>query len=190
VAPRAGLDREIVLAAAAALVDRDGADGLTVAALAAQLGVRPPSLYNHMESLEQLQQVLAARALRELAARMQAAATGLAGAEALRAVALAYRGFVLAHPGRYGLTVRVRPTDEAYVAASDATVKVVLAVLRGYQLSEADAIHAARSLRSAVHGFASLEAAGGFGLPYDLDESFAWLIQAMDQGLRSSSGRG
>jgi len=40
-----------------------------------------------------------------------------------------------------------------------------------------------------VHGFASLEAAGGFGLPYDLDQSFDWLIQAMGQGLRSSSGR-
>lgn len=185
-APRAGLDREKVLAAAATLVDRDGVDGLTVAALAAQLGVRPPSLYNHMESLEQLQQVLAARALAELAAGMQTAATGLAGAEALRAVAQAYRGYVLAHPGLYGLTVRVRPTDASYVAASDATVKVVLAVLRGYQLSEAEAIHAARSLRSAVHGFASLEAAGGFGLPLDLDESFDRLVAMLDHGLRAA----
>jgi AcrR family transcriptional regulator len=185
-APRAGLDKEKVLAAAAEIVDRDGAGGLTVGALAAQLGVRPPSLYNHMESLEQLQQVLAARALGELAACMRGAATGRAGAEALRAVAAAYRGYVLAHPGLYGLTVRVRPLDEAYVAASDETVKVVLAVLRGYQLSEKDAVHAARSLRSAVHGFASLEAAGGFGMPFDVAESFDWLINVMDQGLRGA----
>lgn len=183
-APRAGLDQARVLEAAAELVDREGPGGLTVAALAAHLVVRPPSLYNHMESLEQLQQELAVRGLRELAARMRAAATGLAGADALRAVTAAYRKYALEHPGLYGLGVRARNDDPAYAEAGGEVVAIVLAVLRSYQLSDQDAIHAARCLRSAVHGFVSLEAAGGFGLPVDLNESFDRLVGIIDQGLR------
>jgi len=47
----------------------------------------------------------------------------------------------------------------------------------------ADAIHAARAVRSALHGFVSLEAAGGFGLSEDVDESYARLVGLLDRGL-------
>jgi hypothetical protein len=53
----------------------------------------------------------------------------------------------------------------------------VLDVLAGYGLTGADAVHAARALRSALHGFVSLEAAGGFGLPESLDESYDRLVE-------------
>jgi hypothetical protein len=38
-------------------------------------------------------------------------------------------------------------------------------------------------MRSAVHGFAALESAGGFGIPLDVDESFEWLVSALLKGL-------
>ena len=44
-------------------------------------------------------------------------------------------------------------------------------------------IHAVRALRSAVHGFAALEAAGGFGLAVDRDESFDRLVDALAKGI-------
>ena len=62
-------------------------------------------------------------------------------------------------------------------------VEIVLAVLRGYQLEGDDALHAARVVRAALHGFASLEAEGGFGLPLSLDESFARLVSVLHRGL-------
>ncbi len=42
----------------------------------------------------------------------------------------------------------------------------------GYGLTGDDAIHAIRGLRALMHGFVSLEAAGGFAMPQDLDESY------------------
>ena len=63
------------------------------------------------------------------------------------------------------------------------TVDVVRAVLAPYRLNEEEAIHAIRSLRSIVHGFISLEVAGGFGMPVDLDASFHWLINLFITGL-------
>jgi WHG domain-containing protein len=39
-----------------------------------------------------------------------------------------------------------------------------------------------RALRTAVHGFAALEAAGGFGRPLDRDASFRRLVDALARG--------
>ena len=52
-------------------------------------------------------------------------------------------------------------------------------------MSDDAAIHAVRGLRSIVHGFATLELAGGFVMPLDCDESFCRLMQAFLAGLRN-----
>jgi hypothetical protein len=56
----------------------------------------------------------------------------------------------------------------------------VFGVLAGYGLSGTAAIDATRVLRAALHGFASLEAGGGFGLPQDVDGSYERLIRMLD----------
>jgi hypothetical protein len=57
-------------------------------------------------------------------------------------------------------------------------------VLRGYGVSDAEMTHAVRTIRSTLHGFAMLEASGGFQWDADPDESFQWLISFTDRGLR------
>ena len=52
--PRKRHDREEVLVAAEAICDRDGWTHLTMTALANELGVKVPSLYNHVPNLEAL----------------------------------------------------------------------------------------------------------------------------------------
>jgi hypothetical protein len=65
---------------------------------------------------------------------------------------------------------------------------VVVAVLDSFGLSGDDALHAVRGLRSIVHGFATLEVMGGFGLPLDCDESFRRLVSMFIRGLGVRSG--
>ena len=73
---RAGLSADAVVAAAAALADREGLEAVTLARLAADAGVRPPSLYAHVDGLGDLRRRLAIRGARELAAALREAATG------------------------------------------------------------------------------------------------------------------
>ena len=68
-------------------------------------------------------------------------------------------------------------------------VNVCLAVLRGYGLDRRASLHAIRGLRSAMHGFATLEAIGGFGIPLSIDESFAWLVECFVSGLNAAARR-
>jgi AcrR family transcriptional regulator len=182
--PRAGLSTAAVVGAAAELADAEGLEALTLARLAGSLGVRTPSLYNHVASLDDVRRRVALVALRELGDAMRDATVGRAGDDALTAMAHAYRAYARAHPGRYAATQRAPAAGEDEVATVAArAVDVLLAVLRGYGLEGDDAIHAARAVRSALHGFVALESGGGFGIPVALDESFDRMVAALARGL-------
>ena len=62
-------------------------------------------------------------------------------------------------------------------------MKVGLAIMTSLGLQREDAIHGLRAFRSVVHGFATLEVAGGFGMPQDCDESFRRLVGALMAGI-------
>jgi AcrR family transcriptional regulator len=192
--PATPLSATAVVAAAADLADADGPGALTLAGVAAHLGVRTPSLYNHVAGLDDLHRRLALLVMTELADRLRSAAVGLAGPDAVRALLRAARDYALAHPGRYGFVARAPGTvDNPAAGASDTelaqaagqVVDVFLAGLRAYGLTGDQAVHAVRALRSAVHGFVMLETGGGFGLPQDLDDSFATLVELLVAGLEA-----
>jgi AcrR family transcriptional regulator len=180
--PRVGLDTDAVVAAAAALADEEGLEQLSLARLAAALGIRTPSLYAHVEGLADLRARLGARGARELGAALQVAAAGRSGVHALRAVAPAYRAYAHAHPGSY-TAAQVASDREENQAAGAAVVALLVAVLDAYGLGGDDAIHAVRAVRSALHGFVALEHEGGFGIPLSLDESYGRLVDMIDAGL-------
>jgi AcrR family transcriptional regulator len=187
--PRAGLTALTVTDAAAEMADAAGLEAVTLAALASRLGVRAPSLYAHVDGLEDLRGRVAARGAEQLADRLQAAVAGRSGTAALRALAGAYRDYAREHPGAYGALQRVAGGNAVASEAARRTVGVVLAVLHGYGLEGDEALHATRAIRSALHGFALLEAQEGFGLPLDVDESFGVLVEVLDRGLRGEAER-
>lgn len=184
-ATRVGLDREMVVQAAAELADSKGLEEVSLATLAARLGVRSPTLYHYVDGLAGLRRELALLGTRELARRMGRAVMGQAGNEAVRALAHAYRTFVNEHPGLYAATVHAaEPDDTVLQGVQTEVVDIALRALSAYHLSQEEAIHVVRMLRSLVHGFATLERSGGFGIPLDIDETFEKLLHVFLQGLR------
>lgn len=178
--PRAGLTETRVLEDAERLADEVGLSQLTLAALAARLGVRQPSLYKHIDGMDGLQRGLAIRAKNELADILARSAIGRERGDAITAIAHAYRAWAREHPGRYAAAQHAPAADDTDdIAASQAVLDVVTAVLAGYQLREDDAIDATRALRSTLHGFVTLELAGDFALPVDVDRSFERLIRGL-----------
>jgi AcrR family transcriptional regulator len=178
--PRAGLSEERVVDQAARLADQVGLSGLTLAMLAERLGVRQPSLYKHIEGMAGLQRSISLRGKAELAEVLGPAAVGRSGGDAIHAMARAYRGWALDHPGRYEAAQRRPvPGDAEDEAVSAAVVRICADVLTAYDLQGDDAIDAIRAFRSTLHGFVSLELLGGFGLPVDIDRSFDRLVNGM-----------
>jgi hypothetical protein len=95
------------------------------------------------------------------------------------------------HPGLYLSTLRAsgnQPVrDQNLMQEEERALKIGLAVMAALGLQGQDAIHALRGFRSMVHGFATLEVAGGFGLPQDCDESFRRMVEAFVTGLQQGS---
>ena len=188
---RPGLDRETVVRAAADLYDASGGSDVTLKDVATRLGVKTPSLYNHIGGQNHLLGELAVFGVRELEAAISRAAIGKSGDAAVAATAHAYRAFALEHPGLYPFTQRAPgPGEPSLAAAAQDILQVLHLVLLEYGLSETEEVHAIRALRSLVHGFVSLELSGGFGMPIDIDESFQVLLEMYIKGLRERSGTG
>jgi AcrR family transcriptional regulator len=175
-----------VVAEAGELADRGE---LSLAALAGRLGVKVPSLYKHVGGLDDLHHRLALAAIADLTAAVGAATVGRSGRDALHAAATAYRAYAVAHPGRYAAIQRAPgPAETDLHAAATRFMELIMAILRGYGLDDDATVHATRAVRSALHGFVSLEAAGGFGLSQAVDVSYAGLVDLLDRGL--AAGRG
>jgi AcrR family transcriptional regulator len=157
VVPRAGLSPARVVDEAAQLVDQVGRERLTLSELAKRLGVAQPSLYKHVEGLDGLNRQLTILALSEIGATMRRASTGQAREDAICALANAYRTYALNHPGRYGYVLRApTPDDAAWEAAAAEILSILDDVFTGYGITGADAVDAARFVRSVLHGFVSL----------------------------------
>jgi len=185
--PRAGLTPATVTEAGAALADQVGIARLSMGLVADQLGVKTPSLYKHVDSLADLVHRIAVLAMSEVGDAIGDAIQGRTGSDALTAAAQAMRTYVQAHPGRYAAGNGAYPTGphDPLVAASERLLARLTAVLRGYRLPAEEEIHALRMLRSTIHGFATLEAADGFHIEADVDESFIWIVSRLDAGLRA-----
>ncbi|HJZ35553.1 MAG TPA: TetR-like C-terminal domain-containing protein [Solirubrobacterales bacterium] len=174
------LDEAAVVAAAARLADAEGLEAATLSRIAAELGVRPPSLYNHVESHAALMRAVSLDTYEEFGDALRDAAVGRAREDAIRAMAGAYRDYATEHPGRYATTVRAPARDDK--EAQDLSMRglaPIVAVLAGWGIEGDEATHLVRVIRSALHGFVSLEQGGGFGIPLQIDESFDLLVDSL-----------
>lgn len=176
-----------VIEVAVMLADQRGFEAVTLAEVAGALGIRVPSLYNHISGLSGLRSEIALWGSRKLFEETRTAAVGKSGRAAIMSISDAYRTFAQAHPGLYPSLLR-SPTKEevAYTEIAVAWVDLLARVLAHYNQSEEDTLHTIRAWRSVMHGFISLEVVGGFGLPLDRDESFRRLITLFVDGLEAS----
>jgi len=180
---KAGITLNDVADAATSIADRHGLEAATLTAVAAHLGIKTPSLYNHVSGLAGLKRLLAMHGAQLLLDEFKDAAGDKQGAEALRAVANADRVFAARHPGLFqSFLPAPRPgeDDELYDAMAQPVYMVA---------GQGEAIHLIRAMWALLHGFLDLEAKGGFGMPVDIDASFDASIDLMIAGIETVAAR-
>jgi len=177
---KAGVDTGSIVGAAGALLDEQPRRELSMTELAERIGIRTPTLYHHVGGLAQLRHAVRLATLDALSAQLRRAVEAAEPKDKLLALMRAYRRFATEHAGTYPLTVRAPERDDpAQVALDTALLDTLRDALAPYHLPAGVFVTTARGLRSFVHGFVSLETAGGFGLPDDIDASFECLIASV-----------
>ena len=144
------ITREVVLAAALEIIDRDGADGLSMRRLARALGRDPMILYRHAPNKAALLDGVAETVL----AQLKVDSADRDWATQLRAVARSYRALALAHPHVVPLLV-TRPLATPLGLRPPGTLRPledVLELLTSAGYSGPDALHIYRALFGFLHG--------------------------------------
>lgn len=156
------LSRDGIVEGALAFLDREGWDSLTINALATQLGTKGPSLYNHVDSLEDLRRAVRVRVIDDIITMLSRVGQGRARDDAVLVMAGAYRSYAHHHPGRYSAFTRMPlgGDDPEYTAATRGAAAPVIAVFSSYGLEGEEAFYAALEFWSAMHGFVLLEMTG------------------------------
>lgn len=120
------------------------------------------SLYNHVRDRSELLAGLHEFALVELADEIADGVAGKAGRDALVGLAEAQRTFARKHPGRWAALQQPASSTTATSAGAVRVATLTMAVLRGYDVPEAELVHVTRFLGATVNGFLALERSGGF----------------------------
>jgi AcrR family transcriptional regulator len=178
------LSRDSIVNAALTFLDREGWDALTINALANQLGTKGPSLYNHVQSLDDLRRTVRMRVVGDIIAMLNTVAQGRTRDDAVTAMASAYRSYAHHHPGRYSAFTRMPlgGDDPEFTDATRAAAAPVISVLASYGLDGEDAFYAALEFWSAMHGFVLLEMTGAMN-GIDTDAVFTDMVMRLASGM-------
>ena len=193
--PSADVERELLAAAEAVLV-RDGPAGLTVRAVAAEAGIAPMGVYNRLGGKEGLVDALLIKGFDRLGAAMaasQASAAASDTAARFYACGLAYRGFALANPHFYAIMFEKAiplprehehsPEVEVHAEATfSALVRVVELAAAAGVIAAPDPVETAQQIWSAVHGAVSLELRGLVQTP-DPERTYRDFLTTIVRGL-------
>ena len=183
----AKLSRDSIVNAALTFLDREGWDALTINALATQLGTKGPSLYNHVDSLQDLRRTVRMRVVKDIIDMLNTVGQGRTRDDAVMAMASAYRSYAHHHPGRYSAFTRMPlggGDDPEFTDATRAAAGPVIAVLASYGLDGEDAFYAALEFWSAMHGFVLLEMTGVMGSIVDTDTVFSDMVMRLAAGMQ------
>ena len=156
--------REIV-EAARRILEREGESALTMRRLAADLGLKAPSLYKHFPDKEALELELIVIGLEESATAFETALATRPRSQ-IAALGTAYREYARAHPHIYRLmTERPLPRER---------LPVGLEYRAAAPLTQAmGSVAGARAAWALAHGLVMLEINGRF--PADADIDAAWI---------------
>lgn len=185
-----GLNKEIIVNAAAELMEQEGVHHFTMRKLADKLGVKTASLYTHIKSMEALYTEVGLLALKSQLEVLSQAMNEKRRDDAVRELAKCYRTFVSEHGELYEMIMEI-PTgdDEVLIKAAAMTAEPFLKVLDDYQLSPEQKMHWQRVLRGLLHGFVSEEKAGYFShSPIDIEDSYHVAIECVIDGIHKQEG--
>lgn len=177
--PQKGIDKQTVFDAAISMVTEGGYDSFSMHRLAARLGVKTASLYNHVDSVAEVNMAIAKRAVSELRSELDKAAGGISNPRAaLKALAVAYRQYAHENPEMYQVIISLPLLkDRQIMELGKAIIEPMMRALAHWAASSQDQLHRARSLRSMLHGFVALEATGYFeSAEASTDGSYEFMI--------------
>jgi hypothetical protein len=139
---------------------------------------------DRIETIDEMRLFLAIKGYRQMCDLLTAETAGKTGAAALRAMAVASRGYAKERPGLSAATFRCPMVESPeWMAAFVAVRRLFEKAFAECGLDDMATAHALRTLRSLVRGFVINEMSGSAAASADFDESFDFAMDVFLGGL-------
>lgn len=189
--PRKGLNKETVIDAAIELIRDKGNQAFSINELARWLEIKPASLYNHIQSIDELINEVGSRIAAMLRSAESDAIEEKNRDEALLALCNAYRAFAMKNAELYQINMGRQFVGHDFEKAKKGEiVDPIMKILSEYDLDDSQKMHWHRILRAMLHGYALQEFAGRFhGFPVESDQTFQKAIHTVILGIAADEKR-
>lgn len=172
---RRGITYSEIMEKAMKLVEEVGYEQFSLRELAAKLGVKPASLYNHIEGIEEINTGIAIEVAKRLNRTLEQAIKEALNCEensdckgsivkgdsskdrAFMAAAYAYRSFAEENSQLYEALINMpRSDNDKILSAAFYSFEPMRELIKSYSLGDRETINFIRGLRSVMHGFVEL----------------------------------
>ena len=179
-------DSKTIIKTARKLIECDGIEHLSLAKLAKEVGIKAPSLYNHIDSKHSLLHAVIEDTYNQLFEAYDDALqnSGSDAEEKLLALMDIHYQFAHANPNAYALAYSA--ADPQHLNDADMLLRQALRVQEIIMeiTGEANSLTAVRGLLALAHGFVMLELNGQFRRAGDLQQALRDAVRAYLRGWR------
>lgn len=157
------ITRETIVNEAVAYINETGNSSISLHELARRLGIKAPSLYNHIKNIKELQYEIFQYAIEQFVSQQTHAVNGKTKDDAIRAFADSYYEFAVRNKGLYHLIMSMPlKNDSKEKQMAIPLLEIVVGILSDYGLDRTAIAHWQRIFRAILHGFITQEELGYF----------------------------
>lgn len=153
------LTRQDVIQAAIRCIDAEGEQALGVNRVARELGIKPPSLYNHVDGNEDLRKAVAVEGWRLVLELLEVLQESEEVGGLLKSIMQTYHQFATERPALSAVlaTTPIDPFDEEFFDIEVALIVENMRALQRFNLSDRERVAAAHYIRATNQGYIALE---------------------------------
>lgn len=188
---RIGMDANTIISRAAQMANQMGMENMTLKMLADDLGVKTPSLYNHIDGLEDLKMQLMIYGWKQMEERIIQSVIGISGYDAIKSGCYAFYEYATENPGIFNAMLWYNKFQNAEtMEATSGLFLVLFKITSSLNISEENCNHIIRTLRGFLEGFSLLVNNGAFGNPISIADSFELSVNVLIEGIKTLEEKG
>ena len=173
------------------MANQMGMENMTLKMLADDLGVKTPSLYNHIDGLEDLKMQLMIYGWKQMEERIIQSVIGISGYDAIKAGCYAFYEYATENPGIFNAMLWYNKSQNAEtMEATSGLFSVLFKITSSLNISEENCNHIIRTLRGFLEGFSLLVNNGAFGNPISISDSFELSVNVLVEGIKTLEEKG
>lgn len=183
---RTGINKNTIVEKAAQLANEAGMEQITLKILADDLGVKSPSLYNHISGLDDLKKQLMIYGWKQMEKRIIQSVAGVSGYDAVRAMCYAFYEYATENPGVFNVMLWYNKFgDDEMTEATSGLLSIIFKVAAYLNFPEEYCYHLIRTFRGFMEGFFLLVNNKAFGHPLPIRDSFEISLDILVEGTKA-----